>query len=388
MRIAFVSYDFGEYCIQHANGLLQNGEVMLILPQQLAEPHLSLLNPQVEFRPFDKPRLRQPLRQLRCMRRIVRQIRDFDPDVVHFQSGHLWFNMALPLLKRYALVFTIHDPRRHLGDRGARKTPQWVMDFGYRQADRVIVHGTQLKDVVASEVLIQPEKIHVIPLVAIGQRPRAAPASSEEDLILFFGRIWEYKGLDYLIRAQPLINREVPSAKIMIAGRGEDLDRYRLMMEDPDRFIVHDRWISDDERAEMFQRASVVVLPYVEATQSAVVPVAYTYRKPVVATRVGGLPDIVEHGRTGLLVPPRDSDALATAIITLLKDARLRREMGARGARKLEAECAPDVVAAQTMAVYRLAVQDRRPTQGKHQVTPLRRNADGRESQQPTDAAR
>ena len=75
---------------------------------------------------------------------LVRQIRAFQPDVIHFQQGHTWFNFALPLLKSIPLVITIHDPRHHVGDRASRITPQQIMDFGFRRADHVIVHGETL----------------------------------------------------------------------------------------------------------------------------------------------------------------------------------------------------------------------------------------------------
>jgi glycosyltransferase involved in cell wall biosynthesis len=84
--------------------------------------------------------------------------------------------------------------------------------------------------------------------------------------------------------------------------------------------------------------------------------VAYTFAKPVVATTVGGLPSMVEHGRTGYLVPPRDERALAEAILRLLRDPALRREMGANARRKLDAECGAEAVARQTLAVYRRAL--------------------------------
>ena len=138
--------------------------------------------------------------------------------------------------------------------------------------------------------------------------------------VLFFGRIWAYKGLEYLIRAEPLITAEIPDAKIVIAGKGEDFSRYRAMMVHPERFVVHNEFIPDDRRAELFARASVVVLPYVEATQSGVIPVAYTFSKPVVATTVGSIPEMVDDGRTGLLVPPRSEESLAEAIVSLLRD--------------------------------------------------------------------
>jgi glycosyltransferase involved in cell wall biosynthesis len=97
----------------------------------------------------------------------------------------------------------------------------------------------------------------------------------------------------------------------------------------------------------------------VEATQSGVVPIAYAHAKPVVATRVGSLPECVDDGRTGLLVPPRDEHALAKALIRLLQDDELRREMGAAGRQKLNEECSDEVIAAKHIEVYRRAVQAR-----------------------------
>jgi glycosyltransferase involved in cell wall biosynthesis len=231
----------------------------------------------------------------------------------------LFFNLVLPFLRQYPMIITIHDPRQHLGDRESRLTPQWLMDFGFRRADQVIVHGSDLVGIVEKEIGFQRGQIHVIPHIAIGERPEPPADLEIGPNILFFGRIWEYKGLDYLIKAEPVVSAEFPDVRFVIGGTGEDFDRYRRQMVHPERFTVHNEWISDADRARMFSEASVVVLPYVEASQSGVIPIAYTHGKPVIATTVGGLPDMVEHGQTGLLVPPRDSDALAAAIIKLLR---------------------------------------------------------------------
>jgi glycosyltransferase involved in cell wall biosynthesis len=356
MKVAIVSYDFGEYCIRLASALSEMANVLLLLPRQLAEPHLPVLDPRVNFEPFDKPRLRQPGRQLRLGVGLVRHIRAFDPDVVHLQQGHLWFNGFLPLLRRYPLALTVHDPRHHLGDRGGHKTPQGVMDFGYRRAARLIVHAGPLKNVMVDECGIAPELVDVVPHISLGAAPQSVPSGDGAPTILFFGRIWPYKGLEYLIRAQPLITAEVPDARIVIAGQGEDLARYRRMMADPERFTICNEYVSEERCRELFQQASLVVLPYVEASQSGVIPLAYTFMKPVVATRVGGLPELVEHGRTGYLVPPRDERKLAAAVVRLLRDRPLCRELGLNGKRKLDAECSPAVVARQTFAVYRRAL--------------------------------
>jgi glycosyltransferase involved in cell wall biosynthesis len=311
---------------------------------------------------FRAPRLRQPLRQACCIRSIQRSLRNFQPDVMHLQHGHLYFNLGLPLIRRIPLVVTIHDPRHHAGDMESRKTPQWIMDMGFRRATRVIVHGKKLAESVANQIGISNEKIHVIPHIAIGDVPQDSSdmphlPAEEPHTILFFGRIWGYKGLEYLIRAQPIISRSVPELKIVIAGEGEDFSRYRELMADPTGFEVINRWVGDEERAQLCRRAAVVVLPYIEATQSGVVPVAYMFSRPVVATHVGALVESVEHGVTGLLVPPRDVGLLAGAIVELLCDPCRRQEMGRAGNRKLTDECDPARVAESTLKVYQEAIQ-------------------------------
>jgi glycosyltransferase involved in cell wall biosynthesis len=162
-----------------------------------------------------------------------------------------------------------------------------------------------------------------------------------------------------------LITAEVPQARIVIAGRGEEFARYRNMMVHPERFTVYNEYIPGDKRAELFRRASVVVLPYIEASTSGVISVAYTFAKPVVATTVGCLPEMVEDGRTGFLVPPRHPQALADAIVRLLRDPALRHELGGNGRQKIDTEWSPESVARQTLAVYRRAIDSANSVRGR-----------------------
>lgn len=150
LKVALLSFDFGEYCVRLPSALARRAKVCLLLPYDQAAPYLSELDPAVDFCPFSKPRLRQPLRQTRMVWTLLRRIREFEPHVVHMHMGHLWFNLALPLLRRYPLVITIQDPRHHPGDRSQRRTPQRILDFGYHLADHVIVHGGQLRQVVVN----------------------------------------------------------------------------------------------------------------------------------------------------------------------------------------------------------------------------------------------
>jgi glycosyltransferase involved in cell wall biosynthesis len=229
--------------------------------------------------------------------------------------------------------------------------------FARRRADELIVHTQHVRGLVVRELHVDVERIAVIPHIQIGEKPSSSAHHEEERLILFFGRIWEYKGLEYLIQAEPLITARLPDVRILIAGQGEDFSRYTRMMVHPDRFIIHNEYISEERAAEYFRRASVVVLPYIEASQSGVIPMAYSAGKPVVATTVGGLPEMVDDGSTGYLVSPRDAVQLAEALTRLLLDKPLRRQMGANGKRKIEAECSPTLIAEKTMDVYRRAVE-------------------------------
>jgi starch synthase len=355
MKVAFISFDFGEYCVRLAGEISQHTDLLLFLPRYEAEPYQHLLTNPAGLRVFDPPRLRQPLPQMQMAAHLMRQIRDFHPDVVHLQGGQLWLNGALPMLGRRPLVVTVHDAVTHPGDMEARRTPQWVRDYGYYRAQERIVHAPQIRDLLLQRLNIPSSTVHVIPHIYVGGPATTEPVQEEENLILFFGRLWKYKGLEYLIRAEPLITARVPQAKIVIAGRGESFERYRRMMVHPERFTVYNEHISVAKRADLFRRASVVVLPYIEASQSGVIPIAYRFGKPVVATAVGGLPEMVDHGHTGYLVPPRDPQALADAVVLLLQDRELRRRFGENGRRKINAECAPEIVGQMTRAVYRNA---------------------------------
>lgn len=317
------------------------------------------MNKNVNFHPFSLPRMRQLAKQAVAISRLYHKIRKINPDLIHFQQGYLWFNPVLFFLKRYPIVVTIHDPRMHLGDKSSKKTPQIIIDYGFSRATRVIVHSEQMKRIVIEKCRILNNRIDITHMVKQGDDSIKSDVAEEKNLVLFFGRIWEYKGLKYLIKAEPLITAEVPNARIIIAGKGENIDDYKKNMVNPQNFIIYNEYVSDKKRAELFRKASIVVLPYVDASQSGVIPVAYSYKKAVVATRVGGIPEQIDNGHTGFIVPPKDEKALAKAIVKLLKDKKMRKKFGENGGKKLKIESSPINVAQETIRVYERAYADK-----------------------------
>ena len=174
----------------------------------------------------------------------------------------------------------------------------------------------------------------------------------EPGTVLFFGYISKYKGIDVLIEAQPWITREIPEAKVLIVGTGKEFEKYEAAVRMNPSFEVHNEFVLTEDVHWYFRRASVVVLPYIEASQSGVIPLAYAFGKPVVVTDVGSLAEVVENGKTGFIVPPNDPGKLAEAVVTILKNPDLKSRMGRNAAEKAATDLSWKTIAAETLRVY------------------------------------
>jgi glycosyltransferase involved in cell wall biosynthesis len=138
-------------------------------------------------------------------------------------------------------------------------------------------------------------------------------------VLLFFGFVRPYKGLEYLIQAMARVREHLPDAHLLVVGEfwtsPEFYQRYASEFGVEQAMTVVNRYVPNEDLQPYFDLADVVVLPYISATQSAVVQLAFGFGKPVITTRVGGLYEVVEDGVNGLVVPPQDERALADAII-------------------------------------------------------------------------
>lgn len=148
--------------------------------------------------------------------------------------------------------------------------------------------------------------------------------SGSAHVLLFFGFVREYKGLKHLINALPKVVSQLPQVKLLIVGdfNGDKETYIRQINEQKveDFIEIHDGYIPDREVEKYFAASDLVVLPYESATQSAVVQIAYGFEKPVIATNVGGLPEVVLDGKTGYVVEPQNSDELANKIIDFFEN--------------------------------------------------------------------
>lgn len=250
---------------------------------------------------------------------------------------------------------TFHDVKIHKGEKSL-----FFRVAAYcaaKLSKKVFVHGKKLKKQIIEEYKIPEDKVCVVPLgeyeLDLFKKYEKKDLTEDGNLILFFGRIYKYKGLEYLIKAEPLITDAIPNAKIVIAGKGDEFEIYENIMVNKNNFIVYNEYISFEKGAELIQKSSVVVLPYIEASQSGIIPIIYGFRKPVIATNVGSIPEVVDNNKTGIIIKPNDHKALAEATIQLMKNTKLRKEMGNNGYNKLKKELSWEVNAEKTYAIYK-----------------------------------
>jgi glycosyltransferase involved in cell wall biosynthesis len=145
----------------------------------------------------------------------------------------------------------------------------------------------------------------------------------EGPVILFFGYIRAYKGLADLIEAMPQIVERLPLTLLVVGEFYEARDAYdrRIRKLEIGKHIrIVDEYVPNEDVEIYFKASDLCVLPYRSATQSAIVQTAYGFSKPVVVTAVGGLPDVVDDGRTGYVVPAGDTRALADAVVRFFEE--------------------------------------------------------------------
>lgn len=363
MKALLLVSELEDYTISFANGVAGHAQVVLAVPRRRYARLASWVDPAVDLRLMDWPRHRS-LSNPWFLHQLTRLIRRERPDLIHLLSNStLWLNFAAPFWRPIPLVTTVHDVDVHPGDSDTRTLPAWASGCMVRQSKHVIVHGEGLKQMILDRYKKAANCVHVLSHPAI---PRYADLARQQKLarrradgtvrVLLFGRIFAYKGLEHLIRAEAMLKDSLPNLRITVAGRGDDAWAFQSLMGEAIRYDIHNRFIEDAEVAQLFLDADIVVLPYTEASQSGVLNIAATFGKPVIVTDVGELRATVQPNRVGLVVPPRDAEQLARAIRVLAENGELRSRFGTNALEWATGPNSPKQVGAKAAAVYREVV--------------------------------
>ena len=259
----------------------------------------------------------------------AQEIVNFAPDILFFHHSSPFFAPAfgtilrrvrrsLPAVKSFSLV---HDAIPHDRRPFGTALNRWFLG----QNNGYIVLSEEVERDLWRLGMRQPvERIHHPVYDRFGPPPPRAEArehlgiSADTPLILFFGYVRPNKGLQVLLEAITEVRHSLHELRLIVAGEFQESEKsYRDQIARLGIALavdIRNRFLPDDEVATLFAACDVVVQPYLNAAQSGVAQVAFHFEKPMILTDVGGLAEIVQHGRAGLVVPPNDPDELASAI--------------------------------------------------------------------------
>lgn len=264
----------------------------------------------------------------------ARRIRKLRPDAVILQWWHPYFapcyRILATLLGEIPLLITCHNVFPHERFPLDRFLTRMVL----KRADGYIVQShLDEKDLLT----VKPDANYVVtphPTYNAFKMKNMSKAEarallavgSDSPMLLFFGFVREYKGLKYLLDALPEVKKRIPDIALWVVGDfGDDKEVYLEQIERNrigDHIRLMEGYVPDQEVEKYFMASDLVVLPYVSATQSGIVQIAYGFDKPVVVTDVGGLPDVVRHKETGYVVPSENAREIAGAIVSFYLEDR------------------------------------------------------------------
>jgi len=294
--------------------------------------------------------------------------------LVHFQwsLGARTDRLHFPVLRRLGkrLVYTAHDVLPHEAEIMSLQHCRWL----YGSSDALFVHGDSLKQLLLERFAVDPARVHVVPhgnynfisdTPGPWQRDNARASfgfDAADRVVLFFGLIRGYKGIDTLLEACRLVQAEGleqgQRLKLLIAGRVfKDHWRegnYDAQLRDTglgEHTRLHLAHIEMPDIARFFHAADVVAIPYKRGSQSGVLRLAYSFAKASVATRVGSLAEVPDEAST-CFVPPEDAAAFAHELRRLLCDPELASALGRRARHYADSELSWDRIAGTTRAVY------------------------------------
>ena len=255
------------------------------------------------------------------------KVKKLRPELLIFNWVSFFFAIQFAIIAFLTRKFTrtkvlmiCHNVKQHEA-RPGEKVPT---KLAFKNADYFIVHSVEdsnnLKQLVPNALVKKTfhPTYNFFKFENIEKSEAQNKLCVSGNVILYFGFVREYKGLMYLIWALPMVLEKVDVHLLVVGEFWEDKRKYLEQIKNlkiGENITIVDRYIPNEEVGLYFSAADTVVLPYISATQSGIAQIAFGLNKPVITTNVGGIPEVVEDGKTGFIVPPQNSKALADAII-------------------------------------------------------------------------
>lgn len=271
----------------------------------------------------------------------------------HFIVGNCTVAMLISELTGIPFSFTLHGPADLF------EPLRWRLDEKVARAAFVAT----ISHFARSQVMFHSDPAHwpKIRIIRCGVRPSLyerppgppIPLRQEGEVrLLFVGRLAPVKGLRVLLAAMAHLAAELPQLRLVLVGDGPDRAGLEAAAAPLGERVVFTGYLSQEEVARAMQGCDICVLPSFAEGVPVVLMEALASSKPVIATQVAGVGELVEQGESGLLVPPGDVDSLIAAIRRLAGDPALRAQMGAHGRETVRAEFDVSIEAARLAALF------------------------------------
>ncbi len=319
-----------------------------------------------DVRVMDLVKIRDPASVVAAAR-VMRRLRC---EIVH---THLWTadvigGLAAALARVPIRVATVHGAYFQVVDeRGARRARKTALSATYRATyrlfDRVIAVSQHTADdlVARAGLRVDARRLTVVrngmdlervPISGLPVDRSALGVSATGPVVATVANFVPVKGHRWLVEAMPRVLRQFPETTLLLAGGGAGLSTLHRLVAAAN-LTRHVRFLGPRRDAfELLAASDVVVIPSILEGGSIVMLEALALARPVVATRVGGLPEVIQDGVNGLLVPARNAPALADAICAMLANPARARAMGEAGREVVRSRCSLEDMVRQTEQVY------------------------------------
>lgn len=247
------------------------------------------------------------------LKKIANVIKNFDPNWIYMPMGSLLNFGILPHLQKYKKVYTLHDPILHSGEKSF--FIEQLKRIEIKSSQKIILLNNFFKKMVVKNYNIKTENIEVIPHAGFFSKEKPNFLEDFTFSILFLGRIEKYKGIDLLLDALEIVLETNKRVILTIAGKGNLLPYAKKIDKLKDHIILKNDWLSENDIERLLKNNDFVVLPYIDASQSGVIPLAFGNGKTVISTNVGALAEQIPSG-FGYCVNP-DPNEIAEAIISI-----------------------------------------------------------------------
>jgi len=290
--------------------------------------------------------------------RLSRVVRQLQPDVIHAHDPHSVAMAALALgMSTQATRPRLVAARRVDFHLGRNAFSRWK----YRQVDLFICASEAIRRILLRDGVpgVRAVTVHEgIDLARVGAAPRAALHQElwlphDAPIVGNVAALVPHKGQRHLIDAAVQVLRHQPDARFIIVGEGElrPALEHQIRQHHLEKHVMLTGFRPDV--LSLHKAFDIFVMSSVTEGLGTSLLDAMACGKPVVATRTGGIPEVVKDGETGLLVPPRDHDAMAAAVVQLLQDRALRERMGAAGLARVQKQFSAESMVKETLRAYR-----------------------------------